>query len=170
MSMRLSEHEKISPIDLDNEVGGEPFGRDIGGTNAQTGWEDMLNFARARGYVELGTWNAMDDLDESKIQSSDDSSGTNKVEVTTDASGGNYDTDSPIDADGDFIVTEIRAENVDSENANPQRYIRYYVAEGGDTGADELGGYMSLYGYGYPQKELQGAAAAGSKVYVDPNS
>lgn len=169
MSHRLSEHELISPIDLDNGSGGEPFLHDIGATNAQTGWEDMLNYARARAYVELGTWNTSDDLDESKIQSSDDSSGSNTAEVTTDASGGNYDTDSPIDADGDFIVTEIRSENVDVDNTNPQRYIRYYVAEGGNSGTDNACGFLSLYGYAYPKKELQGAASA-SQVYVDPGT
>lgn len=168
--MRLSEHSLISPIDLDNAVAGEPFLHDIGATNAQTGWEDMKNYSRAMAYVELGSWNATDDLDECKVQSADDSSGTNTAEVTTDAAGGNYNTDTPIDADGDFVLIEIRAEDIDVDNANPQRFIRFYVAEGGNTGVDNACGYMVLYGYAYPRKELQAAPAAGSKVYVDPGT
>lgn len=173
MSMRLSEHELISPIDLLGGAAGEPFLQDIGGTNGATGWEDMKNYARGRAYVELGTWNATDDLDESKVQSSDDISGSNTAEITSDASGGNYDTDSPIDADGDFIITEFRSEHLDVEPESAdaaQRYVRYYVAEGGNTGTDNACGFLSLYGYAYPHKELQGAASAGSQVYVDPNS
>ena len=104
------------------------------------------------------------------MESSDDSSGTNTVEVTTDASGGNYDTDSPIDTDGDFVIIEVRAEDIDSDNANPQRWLRGYVAEGGNTGTDNVAAMLTQYGYSYPQKELQGAAVAGSKVYVDPNT
>ena len=168
MSMRLSEHELLSPIDLDNAAAGEPFLHDIGATNAQTGWEDSKNYSRARAYVELGTWNAADDLDESKIQSGSTSTGGTTAEVTTDAAAGNYDTDNPIDADGDFVITEIRAENIDVDNTAPQRWIRYYVAEGGNTGVDNACGFLSLYGHAYPRKELQGAAATGSQVYVQP--
>ncbi len=169
MSMRLSEHGTFH--DLDNLAGsdGEPGRQDIGGTNAQTDWVDMLNYSRAVAFAVLGTWNATDDVDESKIQSSDDSSGSNTAEVTTDASGGNYDTDSPIDADGDFIITEIRGENIDVDNANAQRWIRYYVAEGGNTGTDNIASVLTQYEYAYPQKELQGAASA-SNVYVDPGT
>lgn len=168
MSMRLSEHETISPIDLLAGSAGEPFLQDIGATNGATGWEDMSNYARGRAYVELGTWNSSDDLDESKVESADDTSGTNKVEVTTDASGGDYDTDNPIDADGDFVITEFMGEDVDGDNTNPQRYVRYYVAEGGNTGVDNACGFLSLYGYAYAKKQLQGAAVTGSKVYVSP--
>ena len=77
-------------------------------------------------FAILGSWNGSDDLDECRMESSDDSSGTNTVEVTTDASEGNYDTDSPIDADGDgdFVIIEVRAEDIDSDNANPQRWLR----------------------------------------------
>lgn len=171
MGMRLSEHELISPLDLLAAAGSEPFLQDIGATNGQTGWEDMKNYSRGRAYVELGTWNAGDDLDESKVQSSDDTSGSNTAEITTDASGGNYDTDSPIDADGDFIVTEFQSEDLDVElSTGVQRYVRYYVAEAGNTGTDNACGFMSLYGYAYPRQELQGAAAAASQVYVDPGT
>lgn len=170
MSNRISEHAVFSEMDNLNGSDGEPFLQDIGGTNGQTDWVDMANYSRACAYAVLGTWNATDDLDESKVQSSDDTSGTHTAEVTTDASGGNYDTDAPIDADGDFVITEIRAEDIDIENANPQRYVRYYVGEGGNTGTDNCGALLTRYGYAYPGKQLQGAATSGSKVYVDPQT
>ena len=44
------------------------------------------------------------------------------------------------------------------------------MAEGGNTGTDNVAAMLTHYGYSYPQKELQGAAVAGSKVYVDPNT
>ena len=36
---------------------------DIGGTSATTSYVSMENFDRATAYVEIGTWNASDDLD-----------------------------------------------------------------------------------------------------------
>jgi hypothetical protein len=168
--MELSTHAVIR--DLDNIAGsdGEPGRQDIGATNAQTDWQDMLSFARAFAFSVLGSWNSSDDLDECKVQSADDSSGSNIAEVTTDASGGNYDTDAPIDADGDFVVMEVRAEDIDVGNTNPQRFLRLYVAEAGNTGTDNIAAVCIPYEYQYPQKELQGAASAGSQVYVTPNS
>ena len=160
MSMRLSEH---ADIDLMVE-------QDIGGTNASNdgGYLSMKNYARALFYVELGTWDSGDDLDECRIQQATDSSGTSVKDLTTDASGGNYDTDNPIDADGDFVIIEIRAEDMDVDNGFD--FIRGYVAEGGNTGVDNVMGVLIRYGYAYPKKELQGAASTGSKVYVDINT
>ena len=160
MSMRLSEH---ADIDLMVE-------QDIGGTNASNdgGYLSMKNYARALFYVELGTWDSGDDLDECRIQQATDSSGTSVKDLTTDASGGNYDTDNPIDADGDFVIIEIRAEDMAVDNGFD--FIRGYVAEGGNTGVDNVMGVLIRYGYAYPKKELQGAASTGSKVYVDINT
>jgi hypothetical protein len=160
MSMRLSEH---ADIDLMVE-------QDIGGTNASNdgGYLSMKNYARALFYVELGTWDSGDDLDECRIQQATDSSGTSVKDLTSDASGGNYDTDNPIDADGDFVIVEIRAEDMDVDNGFD--FIRGYVAEGGNSGVDNVMGVLIRYGYAYPKKELQGAASTGSKVYVDINT
>ena len=157
--------------DLDNLTGsdGEPGRQDIGGTNAQTDCVDMLGYSRAVFFAILGSWHATDDLDECRIESADVEAGTNKVEVTTDGSGLNYDTDAPIDADGDFVIIEVRAENIDSDNANPQRWLRGYVAEGGNTGTDNVAAMLTQYDYTYPAPELQGAASA-SKVYVNPST
>ena len=142
---------------------------DIGGTNAQNsgGWLSMEGYARAMAYVEIGTWDSGDDLDECRIQQASDSSGTSAKDLTSDASGGNYDTDNPVDADGDFVVLEIRGEDMDVDNGFD--YIRGYVAEGGNTGVDNVMGVLIRYGYAYPKKELQGAASTGSKVYVNPS-
>ena len=160
MAMRLSEHASIDMM----------VEQDIGGTNAQNdgGYLSMKNYARALFYVELGTWDSSDDLDECRIQQASDSSGTGVKDLTSDASGGNYDTDAPLDADGDFCIIEVRAEDMDVDGGFD--YIRGYVAEGGNTGVDNVMGVLIRYGYAYPKKELQGAASTGSKVYVDINT
>ena len=158
MAMRLSEHATITIIET----------ADIGGTNATSGWLSMKNYARAMAYIELGTFDSSDDLDEARFQQASDSSGTGAKDLTTDASGGNYDTDNPVDADGNFVIIEIRAEDMDVDNGFD--YIRLYVAEGGNTGTDNVTGVVIRYGYAYPKKELQGAASTGAQVYVDVNT
>ena len=157
MSMRLSEHASVTLIET----------TDIGGMNVASGYLSMKNFARAMAYVEIGTWNSTDDLDECRLEQASDSSGTGVKDLTSDASGGDYDTDNPVDADGDFVILEIRAEDLDIDNGF--EHIRLYLAEGGNTGVDNVTAFVIRYGYAYPQKELQGAAVTGSKVYVDPN-
>tara|TARA_R110000824_G_C14821288_1_gene636750 strand:+ start:28 stop:498 length:471 start_codon:yes stop_codon:yes gene_type:complete len=156
--MGLSEHASIDLLDL----------ADIGGTNAQNngGWLSMKSFARVMAYVEIGTWNSGDDLDECRLQQATDSSGTSAKDLTTDASGGNYDTDNPVDADGDFVVLEARSEDLDTTNGFD--HVRLYVAEGGNSGVDNVAGVLIRYGSAYPKKEVQGAASTGSKVYVNP--
>ena len=159
MSMRISEHASIDLLDT----------QDIGGTNAQNngGYLSMKNFSRVMLYVEIGTWDSGDDLDECRLQQATDSSGTSVKDFTTDASGGDYDTDNPVDADGDFVIIEARAEDMDVDNGFD--FVRLYVAEGGNTGVDNVAGVLIRYGYAYPKKELQGAASTGSKVYVKPS-
>ena len=154
MSMELSEHASVSLIET----------ADIGGTNASSSYVSMKNCARAFAYVEIGTWDSGDDLDECRFQQATDSSGTSVKDLTTDASGGDYDTDNPVDADGNFVIIEIRAEDLDTDNGFD--HIRLYVAEGGNTGVDNVTGFVIRYGYAYPQKELQGAASTGAQVYV----
>ena len=117
--------------------------------------------------VVLASWDSSDDLDECRLQQATDSSGTSVKDFTTDASGGDYDTDNPIDADGDFVIIEARAEDMDVDGGFD--HIRLYVAEGGNTGTDNVTGVVVRYGYAYPKKELQGAASTGSQVYVNPS-
>ncbi len=165
MALRLSQHGIFDATDNLNGSDGEPMGQDIGGTNAQTDYTSLENFARAVFHVVLGSWNATDDLDEFKIQQATNSSGGSVKDLTTDASGGNYDTDAPLDADGDFAIAEVRDEDLDVDNSF--NHIRGYIAEASDTGTDETGSLVVRYASKYPQRELQGAAVAGSKVYVD---
>lgn len=154
MSMRLSEHAAFTLIET----------TDVGGTTAATGWVSMENFSRAMAYVELGTWNATDDLDHCRIEADAAGDGNDTSEVTTDASGGDYDTDAPIDADGDFVIIEIRAEDLPSTRP----FIRLVVGEDDNTGVDNVTALLIRYGAAYPKAQQNGAAVAGSKVYVAP--
>lgn len=157
MSMRLSEHAVFDMA--------SPSAVDIGGTNNPTAYRAMKSFARVMSYNELGTWNASDDLDECRLQQASDTSGTGVKDLTSDASGGNYDTDNPVDADGDFVICECRAEDLDVDSGFDS--VRGYVAEGGNTGQDDCMAQMVAYSSSYARKELQGAASTGSQVYVD---
>ena len=141
---------------------------DIGGTSATTSYVSMENFDRAVLYAEIGTWDSSDDLDTLKIQQATDSSGTSVKDLTTSASGGNYDTDSPLDADGDFAYISIKAENLDTDNGFT--HIRGIASEGGNSGTDNVTLVLIRHGAKYKQKELAGAATAGSKVYYRPGS
>jgi hypothetical protein len=136
---------------------------DIGGTNTATAYVSMKGFSKATLYAEVGTWDSGDDVDTLKIQQATDSSGTSVKDLTTSASGGNYDSDSPLDADGDFAYIEINAEDLDTDNGFT--HIRGYVAEAGNSGTDNITLVLLRYGAKYPAKELAGAATSGSKVY-----
>jgi hypothetical protein len=159
MAYRLSEDAVISVT--------SPSATDVGGTTAATAYVSMENFSRAVFFCELGTWNGSDDLDHFRIEQATDSSGTSMKELTTDASGGNYDTDSPLDADGDQGVIEIRAEDLDVDSGFD--FIRGVVGEDGNSGTDDVVGVLIRYGAAYRKKEQQGAASA-SIVYADPNT
>lgn len=156
--MRLSEHAVFDIV--------SPSATDVGGTTAATAWRAFKNFTRVCTYVELGTWDSSDDLDQCRLEAAQDTSGTNSGELTSDASGGNYDTDNPVDADGDFVIIEARSEDLDVEGADDA--IRSVVGEDGNTGVDDVMAVQVSYGYQYPQKELEGAATTGGKVYVNP--
>lgn len=138
---------------------------DIGGTNAQFGDVDMRKCECVYARVELGTWNAADDLDECRLEQGD--AGGNWKDLTTDASGGNYDTDNPVDADGDFVVLEARAEDLDREGGFYR--VRGYVAEGGNSGVDNITGM--IFGHCAKQQyaHREAAPVVGSKVYVRPS-
>lgn len=140
---------------------------DIGGTNAATGWVSMADFERIFAYVEIGTWNATDDLDECRLEQATASDGTGAKDLTTDASAGNYDTANPVDADGDFVILEAHVSDMDV--ANGFKYVRLYVAEGGNTGVDNVTGFLVRYGSRDKKAQKNGAAVTGSKVYVRPS-
>lgn len=140
---------------------------DIGGTSASLGtWLDMSGFESCFVYVEVGTWNSGDDLDECRIEAASDSSGSNNVEVTTDAASGNYDTGAPIDADGNWVIIEIR--NEDLPEGKP--FVNFVLGEGGNTGVDNITAFMILYNAKEKYSERNAAAIAGEKVYVTPHT
>ena len=158
MSRRLS--EDLGPVTLLETA-------DIGGTTASTSWVSMAGFERFLAYVELGTFNAADDLDHCRIEQAKDSSGTDSKELTTDASGGDYDTDSPVDADGGWVVLEGRVEDLDVTGSFT--HIRLVVGEDGDSGVDRVTAVLLRHGARHKHAQRPGAAVAGSKVYVTPN-
>jgi len=163
---QMSRDAVVSPLINLDTTPGNPFLQDIGGTNANTDWVSMAGYERVYAYVQIGSsWNASDDLDECRLEQATDSAGTGAKDLTTDSSTGGYDTDTPIDAAGNFVVLEAKAEDFDVEGGFT--YVRLYVAEGGNTGVDNVGGFLMRYGAHNKAKQLQGAAAAGEKVYVN---
>jgi len=139
---------------------------DIGGTNAASAWVPIENFHNVTAYVEIGTWNATDDLDECRLEQATDASGTGAKDLTTDASGGNYDTANPVDAAGDFVVLEASVEDMD--RAGGFTHVRLYLAEGGNTGVDNVTAVLIRHNAAYKHEQKNGAAVTGSKVYVHP--
>ena len=137
---------------------------DIGGTNAQFGDVDMRKCERVYARVEVGTWDATDDLDECRLEQGD--SGGNWKDLTTDASGGNYDTAAPVDADGNVVVLEASAEDLDRENGFYR--VRGYVAEGGNTGPDFVTGVIFGHNSKIKHAYREAAPVTGEKVYVRP--
>lgn len=157
MSKRLSEDIAVDILET----------ADIGGTNASTPWVSMAEFESVYAKVILGTWNAGDDLDECRLEQGQGSSGTNPKDLTTDASGGDYDTDNPIDADGNTVVLEARAEDLDVENG--YTHVRLYVAEAGNTGTDNITGVLIRHNAAYKREHLEAAPSTGAVVYVTPS-
>lgn len=140
---------------------------DIGGTNAATGWVDMKGWGGVYAKVEVGTWNATDDLDECRLEQATSAAGAGAKDLTTDASGGNYDTDNPVDADGNTVVLEAHAEDLDVTNGF--RYVRLYVAEGGNTGVDNVTGVLIRHSARDKYAQREAAAVTGEVVYVRPS-
>lgn len=138
---------------------------DIGGTNAQFGDVDMRKCERVYARVEVGTWNATDDLDECRLEQGD--AGGNWKDLTDDsAASAGYDTSNPVDADGDVVVLEACAEDLDRENGFYR--VRGYVAEGGNNGVDNVTGVIFGHNSKLKYAHREAAPATGSKVYVRP--
>ena len=157
----LSESLKITlPIPLS----------DIGGTNTAGSddtvqWQSMVGVKRGLCYVEIGTWDAGDDLDTAKLEQASDSAGTGKKDLTTSGAGATYDynASAPIDADGDFIIFDVLPEHLDA--ANGFTHVRFYGAEGGNTGVDNIScvWVMEMMEQ-YAQRTA--TAVAASKLYI----
>ncbi len=146
---------------------------DIGGTNTAGSsdavqWLDMANYDTFMAIVELGTWNAGDDLDTCKLEQATSSAGAGKKDLTTCGSGAtyDYDTDNPVDADGNQVVLECRAEDLDVDN--DFHYVRVYCAETGNTGTDNVSAVCIRSAARLQEEHLQGAPSTGAQVYVTP--
>ncbi len=157
---RLSEEMVVSFPFTEKDIGG---GNTAGSDNTVQ-WLDMADFDIALFRAELGTWHATDDLDTAKIQQATSSAGAGIKDLTTSESGGDYDTDAPIDADGDSVTFDIRAEDLDA--ANGFRYVRFYAAEVTGTGTDNISCTAIRATARYAKEELTAAAVAGEIVYV----
>lgn len=145
---------------------------DIGGTNSAGSsdavhWFDMSQVEEFGCLVELGTWNATDDLDTCKLEQATSSTGTGKKDLTTSGASLNYDTGNPVDADGNKVFLSCRSEDLDV--ANGYRYVRVYLAETGNTGVDNVSAVYVGVRPSTQRRELNGAAATGELVYVKPS-
>ena len=139
---------------------------DIGGTSATTSYVSMEGFSRATAYIEINTWDSGDDLDSCHFLQATDTSGTSSKGLTTSASSGDYNTDNPVDADGNFVILDIRAENLDTDNGF--KTIALYVAEAGNSGVDNVTAFIVRHGAKHKAKEKNGASSTGAQVYVTP--
>lgn len=145
---------------------------DIGATNT-AGSDDTVHWVSMEDYesflclVELGTWNSSDDLDTCKLEQATSSAGAGKKDLTTSASGGNYDSDYPVDADGDQVYLECHASDLDV--AGGFTHVRVYCAETGNTGTDNVSAVYIRGRARIKRDELNVAASSGSKVYVKPS-
>ncbi len=157
---RLSEHGTFDFMET----------KDIRNSNGQNagGELNMQLYRRVMAYIELGTWNASDNLTTAQLQQSINSSGGSRKDLTSSSSGGNYDTDNPADADGDFVIIEAKGEDFDVDAVFT--HVRANVASSDNTGTDNATLVLVRYQFQRRVKELQGAAVTGSKVYVDTNT
>ncbi len=145
---------------------------DVGATNTgSTGnwqtWQSMVGMLEVMAKVEIGTWDGTDDLDTCKLQQAKNSSGGSAKDLTTSASGGNYDTDAPLDADGNIAILSARVDQMDV--ANGFTHVRLYCAEVTGTGTDNISGVIQTRS-GSAFKERDETAVALSVIYINPNS
>ncbi len=157
---RLSEELNITMPFTETDIGGT----DSAGGVATAQWLSMVGYDRALVFVELGTWNAADDLDEAKLQQAQDSAGTGVKDLTTSASGGDYDEDAPLDADGNRVIFDIRAEDLDA--ANNFTHFRPLFTENDNTDVDNISCVIIRATARHQKEQLTGAAVAGALVYV----
>jgi hypothetical protein len=162
--MRLSDMVAVSLPFTETDIGGT----NSAGSDDTVHWVDMEGYDSILVYVELGTWNSSDDLDTCKLEQATSSAGAGKKDLTTSASGGNYDSDSPVDADGNFVILEVDGADLDVDNSF--KYVRVYLAEGGNTGTDNVSAVYVRHKARYAGAQLSGAASSGAQVYVTTGS
>jgi hypothetical protein len=163
MTIRLSDEVVVERPFTETDIGGT----NTAGSDDALHWTSMVGFSRVLVAVELGTWNATDDLDTAKIQQASDSAGTGIKDLTSSSSTGNYDTDNPLDADGDKLFFNVRAEDLDA--ANGFTHIRFYGAETGNTGVDNIS-CVYIKDPVNAHGEINGAPSTGVLKYIDVDS
>ena len=170
----MSEDATVYPIAAAAGVAGATGNINVRNTNVQTAWIDMSLYGRVYAFVQcdLSTWNGADGLTTLKFQqcsakASAYAAGTGTKDVTTSAAGGNYNTtNDTLTASDSIAIIECRAEDMDANNGF--RFLRLYAASTGNTGADNLFGFAIAYNAANRRKQLQGAYAAATLVYVNP--
>jgi hypothetical protein len=143
-------------------------GTDSAGANDALHWISLEEFNSFLCLVEIGTWNAADDLDTCKLEQATSSAGAGKKDLTTSGASKNYNTDNPIDADGDIVVLEVQADDLDVTNGF--KFVRVFLAETGNTGVDNVSAVYVRAKARYAYDNLMETPAAGSKVYVSVNT
>lgn len=160
MSGKLSERCKIVRQIVETDIGGT----NTAGSDNAVQWQSMAGVKRAICIAILSAWDALDDVDTAKLQQASDSAGTGIKDLTTSSSTGDYDTDTPIDALGDWIIFDVKPEDLDV--ANGFNHVRFYGAETGNTGPDLIAAWWVFEmedGYA----ERSGATVAASKLYIN---
>lgn len=145
---------------------GELFGPyDIGGTNAVSKWADIADFDRVYAMITIGTFNASDKVTTFKLQQATASAGTGVKDVTTSGSttASNYDSSYGAATAGDTIIATCRAEDLDMNNGF--HYVRVYIAATGNTGVDDVQGFLQLTAKAHKKAQVQGATAAATSTY-----
>ena len=84
------------------------------------------------------------------------------------ASGGSDDTDNAVDADGETVVLEARAEDLDVDGGFD--HVRLNVAEVTGSGTDDITGFLMRHNSLTKLAEKEAAAVTGVTVYVTPDS
>lgn len=164
MTRKLSDEMAVSFPFTESDIGGT----NSAGSDDAVHWVSMAEYRSFLCLVELGTWNATDDLDTCKLEQATDAIGTGKKDLTTSGSGLNYDTGAPVDADGDQVILECQADDLDADNGFT--HVRVYLAEGGNTGVDNVSAVYIRTGARQAYSNLLVAPVAGSKVYVSKNT
>ena len=181
MPFRMSEDAKVFPLAYLATVAGDPFGPyDVGGAAnyATTAWADMAGYDRIFAIVWVDTtFNASDNVDTIKLQQASagtgGAAGTGTKDLTTSGSGTTFNYDSAAGqvlgvTAGNFCIVEARAENLDSTNGF--HFVRLYAVASGDTGTDNIKGFLMLHQSDTKKAALQGAATANTAIYVTPTS
>lgn len=157
----------------DGGTPGQLFGPyDIGGTNAVSAWADIADFDRVYAMIAIGTFNASDKVTTFKLQQATSSAGAGVKDVTssgTDTSS-NFDNTYGPGTAGNKIIATCRAEDLDANNGF--HFVRVYVAATGNTGTDNVGGFLQLHNKAHKQARVQGATIAANSAfhYVTPHS